>query len=241
MRYKCIVSYDGTNFHGFQTQKDLRTVQSEIEDVLKIILKNIVKIHSAGRTDTGVHSIGQVFHFDTDIVMPEKNMQNAINSRLPRDIYIKSVEIVTKDFHSRYSAKGKIYKYSIDLGEYNPLFTNYRYYFLYTLDINKMIDASKVFIGEHDFRSFTKNHKLKNYVRTIYSIEFKIIDSQIDIYFHGNGFLHNMIRIMVAMLMEVGKNKINKIDLENILVCQDRSKAPKIAPSNGLCLEKVLY
>lgn len=241
MRYKCTVSYDGTNFHGFQTQKELRTVQFEIEDVLKIILKSNVKIHSAGRTDTGVHSVGQVFHFDTDIKMPENNMRNAINSRLPRDIYIREVEIVDKDFHARYSAKSKIYKYCIDLGEYNPLNTNYRYYFKYTLDLDKMIQASKIFIGEHDFRSFTKNHNLKNTIRTIYSIDFLIENKTINIYFNGNGFLHNMVRIIVAMLMEVGKGNLNICDLENILKCQDRTKAPKIAPSNGLCLEKVLY
>ncbi|MFA5543757.1 MAG: tRNA pseudouridine(38-40) synthase TruA [Bacilli bacterium] len=241
MRYKCVVSYDGTNFHGFQRQKELRTVQLEIEEVLKLILKDIVKIHSAGRTDTGVHSHGQVFHFDTNISMPEKNMKNAINSRLPRDIYVKNVEIVSSDFHSRYSAKGKIYKYTIDLGEYDPLNTKYRYYFEHPLDIEKMIDASSIFIGEHDFRSFTKNHKLRNTVRTIFSIDFKIVDTKIDIYFYGNGFLHNMIRIIVAMLIEIGKGKINKEDLEFILKCEDRAKAPKIAPSNGLCLEKVLY
>lgn len=241
MRYKCTVSYDGTNFHGFQIQDDLRTVQLEIENALLIIAKRHIKIHSAGRTDTGVHSIGQVFHFDYEVTMREWNMQNAINSRLPRDIYISKVELVDEGFHSRYSAKGKSYTYTIDIGEYNPLYSNYRYYYKYPIDINKMIEASKILIGEHDFKSFTKNHKLINTVRNIYLINFEIDGSLIKINFQGNGFLHNMIRIIVAMLLEVARGKITIDDLEMILKKGDRKKAPKTAPPNGLCLEKVFY
>ena len=107
MRYKCIVMYDGTNFHGFHIQEELRTVQLEIENVLKIITKVPTKIYPAGRTDTGVHAYNQVFHFDTDVVMKEYQMKNAINSRHPRDIYIKKVEILDENFHQRYNAKIK--------------------------------------------------------------------------------------------------------------------------------------
>lgn len=241
MRYKCTVAYDGSQFHGFQVQGDLRTVQQEIENALLVIAKKTIKIHSAGRTDAGVHSIGQVFHFDYDIVMGEWNMQNALNSRLPRDIYISKVEHVTKDFHARYSAIGKSYTYTIDIGEYNPLHANYRYYYKYPIDINKMIEASKIFIGEHDFSAFTKNHKLLNPVRNIHLINFDIDGTLIKIIFQGNGFLHNMIRIIVAMLLEVGRGKITVSDLEMILIQKDRKKAPKTAPPNGLCLDKVFY
>ena len=241
MRYKCIVMYDGTNFHGFQIQEELRTVQLDIENVLKIITKVPTKIYPAGRTDTGVHAYNQVFHFDTDVVMKEYQMKNAINSRLPRDIYIKKVEIVDENFHARYNAKIKEYHYLIDLGEYNPLLTNYRYYYKHKLDIDKMIDASKIFIGTHDFKAFTKNHKIDNTIRTIYSIDFEIIDKEIIIKFKGNGFLHNMVRIIVAMLIEVGNDRKTKEDLENILASKNRLLAPKTAPANALYLVNIEY
>lgn len=241
MRYKCIVSYDGAMYHGFQVQGELRTVQDEIEKVLLIITKKATRIYPSGRTDTGVHSYGQVFHFDTEIEMKEWNMQNAINSRLPRDIYIREVEIVSNDFHARYNAIQKTYHYLIDLGEYNPIQEKYRYYFKYKVDINKMIEASKIFIGEHDFKTFTKNHKLENTVRTIYQILFEIKDTLITIKFVGNGFMHNMVRIIVAMLLEVGKGKLTKEDLLMRLESKDRKLAPKIATPNGLYLMEVKY
>lgn len=242
MRYKCTVSYDGTNFHGFQVQPNLRTVQEEIEKVLKIICKKEMVIYPSGRTDTGVHAYGQVFHFDTEIEMGEWNMQNAINSRLPRDIYIKKVEKVSEDFHARFSSKKKEYHYYIGLDEYNPLRKNYCYYPSYKkFDIDKMIDASKIFIGEHDFKSFTKNHKIENTIRTIYSIEFEKTSDTLIIKFVGNGFLHNMVRILVAMIFMVGIGKLSKDDLKSILEKKNRVYAPKIAPANGLYLFEVKY
>lgn len=241
MRYKAIVQYDGTNFHGFQTQNNLRTIQQEIEQVLLIICKKKITIHSSGRTDTGVHALGQVFHFDTEIAMQEWQMKNAINSRLPRDIYIKEVEIVDDSFHARYSVHKKTYKYVINLNEYNPLKQNYCYYYKYKLDISKMMEASKIFIGEHDFKSFTKNHITENTIRTIYDITFDIKDNEVSIYFTGNGFLHNMIRIIVAMLIEVGNERLTFQELENILKQKNRTLAPKLAPANGLYLVNVEY
>lgn len=241
MRYKATVMYDGTMFHGFQIQEDLRTVQKEIEEVLKIITKVETKIHPAGRTDTGVHALGQVFHFDTTVEMQEWQMKNAINSRLPRDIYVKTIEIVDESFHSRFNATKKKYRYVINLNEFNPLNKNYCYYYKYKLDINKMIEASKIFIGEHDFKSFTKNHIIENTVRTIYSIDFEIKDNVINIDFCGNGFLHNMIRIIVAMLLEVGNNRMSIDDLQKVMDEKNRKLAPKLAPANGLFFMSVEY
>lgn len=241
MRYKCIVSYDGANFHGFQVQDNLRTVQEEIEKVLKVITKTDTRIYPAGRTDTGVHGIGQVFHFDTEIVMKEWNMKNAINSRLPRDIYIKEVEYASEDFHSRFTKHTKEYHYIIDLNEYDPLLGNYRYFYRHKLDIDKMIEASKVFVGEHDFASFTKNHKMENTVRTIYSIDYEFKDKVLTLKFKGNGFLHNMIRIIVAMLIEVGNNRMEIDRLKEIMELKNRKLAPKTAPANGLYLYEIVY
>lgn len=241
MRYKCIVTYDGTNFHGFQIQRNLRTVQQEIEAVLLKVLKKKTIIYSSGRTDTGVHAIGQVFHFDSDIVMGNWNMQNAINSRLPKDIYIKNVEKVNDCFHARFSSIKKEYHYIIDFNEFNPINRNYRYYYHYQVDISKIIEASKIFIGEHDFKTFTKNHKIENTVRKIISIDFEYENNILIIKFIGNGFLHNMVRILVAMLLECGRGKYTIDDLKLILEEKNRRFAPKIAPSSGLYLYKVYY
>lgn len=257
IRYKCIVSYDGTNFHGFQSQiinnETLRTVEDEIEKALNIICKKETKIFASGRTDAHVHAIGQVFHFDSDIDIDVKSMKRAINSLLPSDIYIKNVEKVSEDFHARFSVLKKEYHYLIGLSEYDPLRSNYLYYPLYKdFDIDKMIDASKIFIGEHDFRSFTKNHDAENTIRTIYSIDFEIKHKKdeksgneekdyLEIRIVGNGFLHNMVRILVAMLFMVSINKISKEELKSILGKKNRQFAPKTAPPNGLYLYKVYY
>ena len=241
MRYKCIVEYDGTNFHGFQVQNDLRCVQSEIEAALLIITKKKTKIYGAGRTDAGVHAYGQVFHFDFDVVMKLEFMKNAINCRLPNDIHILKVEHVSDNFHARFGALAKTYEYLMDFGEIDPLKVNYRWYYKYKLNINLLKDSSKVFVGTHDFKAITKNHKLENTIRTIYSIDFEEEGTLLKIKFRGNGFLHNQVRIMVAMMVEVAKGKITISDLENVLKSLDRKKAPKTAPANGLYLMDIEY
>lgn len=241
MRYKCITSYDGTNFYGFQVQNNLRTVQNEIEKALLSICKRDIRIHPAGRTDSGVHALGQVFHFDSNIKIEPRNMKKAINSLLSSDIYIKDVETVSNDFHARYDAKSKVYKYLIDLNEYNPLKNNYCYNYNYKINIDKIVDVSKIFIGNHDFKAFTKNHKMTNTIRNIYSIDFEVVNNLITITFHGDGFLHNMIRIIVAMLLEVGRGKITKNELIDVLESCDRRRAPKLAPASGLYLYEVEY
>lgn len=242
MRYKCVATYDGTCFHGFQTQNNLRTVQEEIEHVLLIINKKKTIIYPSGRTDSGVHAIGQVFHFDTDIVMKEENMRNAINSRLPKDIYIKKVEIVSEDFHARFSVLKKEYHYYIDFGEFDPLKRNYRYYFPYKkIDRNLLYQASQIFVGEHDFKSFTKNKDLTDTTRIIYSIDFVWENDLLCIKIVGNGFMHNMVRILVAMWLECARGKYSLSDLKTILEEKNRVFAPKTAPASGLYLYKVYY
>lgn len=243
MRYKCIVTYDGTQFCGFQSQNKLRSVQEEIEKTISKVLKQSIKIYAAGRTDAKVHAFGQVFHFDTSVEMSAKRMQGALNTRLPKDIFIKDVEIVGEEFHSRFTPSKKEYHYYIDFGEYNPLLKNYRYYYTYNkkVDLEKFENAAKVFIGTHDFKSFTKNHKMENTERTIYSIDFSKQDSLIIVKIVGDGFMHNMIRILIGMLLEVGKGNYTADDLKLIMSEKNRQLAPKLAPPNGLYLYKVYY
>ncbi|NLD25959.1 MAG: tRNA pseudouridine(38-40) synthase TruA [Acholeplasmataceae bacterium] len=242
MRYKCTCSYDGSLFHGFQIQKDLRTVQEEIENVLLIINKKKTIIYPSGRTDTGVHALNQVFHFNSDITMEEESMRNAINSRLPRDIYIRKVEKVSDNFHARYDVLSKEYHYLIDFGTYDPLQRNYRYYFSYrNFNMEDFKQALLLFKGEHDFRSFTKNQSLSNTVRTIYAIDFEQENSLLRIKIVGNGFMHNMVRILVAMALEVGKGKISLADIKSITAQKNRRLSPKIVPPSGLYLVSVNY
>lgn len=242
MRYKCICSYDGTQFHGFQIQENLRTVQSEIEVVLKEVLKQNITIFASGRTDALVHAIGQVFHFDSDINMTASQMKRAINSYLPKDIYIKDVEIVDDNFHSRFSAVSKEYHYIVSLTEFNPLQRNYMYHPLYkNIDYKKMEEVSKIFIGEHDFKSFCKPGKNENTVRNIESIKFCYGKNQLTIKIVGNGFLHNMVRIIVGMLFEVGKGKIDEDYLKSAFEMKNRKYCTKVAPAEGLYLYKVNY
>jgi tRNA pseudouridine38-40 synthase len=242
MRYKCTCSYDGTLFHGFQTQKNLRTVQAEIEAVLLIINKRKTVIHPSGRTDTGVHALNQVFHFDTNLNMEEEAMRNAINSRLPRDVHIRRVEKVSENFHARYDVKSKEYHYLIDFGPYDPLQRNYRYFFAYrSFNLEEFKQALLFFQGEHDFRSFTKNQSLTNTVRKIYSIDFEQENTLLRIKIIGSGFMHNMVRILVAMALEVGKGKLSVADLKTILAQKNRRLSPKIVPPSGLYLVSVNY
>lgn len=241
-RYKCTCAYDGTLFFGFQVQKNLRTVQSEIESVLLEINKHKTVIYPSGRTDTGVHALGQVFHFDSEIDMSDENMRNAINSRLPGDIYITAVEKAESTFHARFDVKSKEYHYLIDFGTYDPLKRNYRYYCRFRkIDIGLFKEALMIFVGVHDFRSFTKNKDLSDTVREIYSIDFTEEGSLLTIRIKGSGFMHNMVRILVAMCLEVGRGRLSIDDLKYIMAQKNRVLSPKIVPPNGLYLYRVNY
>ena len=241
MRYKCIVKYDGSNFHGFQTQLNKRTVQEEIEKSLFNIHKKKISIFACSRTDSHVHALGQVIHFDSFLDINEWNMKEAINSGLPSDIYISEVIKVDKSFHSQHNVVEKEYHYLIDLGEYNPLYYNYRLFPDRELDVEAMKDASLIFIGTHDFKTFTKNHESSSTIKEIYHIDFEQEESLLRIKFVGNSFLYNMIRIMIAMLMEVGYHHMTKDDLQKALNAKDRKYAPKLASGNGLYLVRVKY
>ncbi len=246
MRYMCICKYDGTNFNGFQVQnkpfEDIRTVQGEIEKALAGVLKEETPIIYASRTDEGVHAIGQVFTFDAKIDILEYNMGRAINSMLPDDIFVSKVIKVSDDFHPRYHCKMKEYHYIINLGEYDPLLRNYMYFpRRKKLDINAMKKASKYLIGKHNFKSFCKSSDITNYEREIYEIKLEKKEDVLTVKIKGNGFLRHMVRILVAMLLEVGVSNYSPQDLKSILEQKNRRFAPKILPSSGLYLFKVFY
>jgi|SRR5690554_2291903 len=241
-RLKCIVSYDGSRFQGYQRQINQRTVQGEIEKALKIINKEPITIHSSGRTDSRVHAYGQVFHFDSKLDIKMENWKKAINSILPKDIYIKKVDIVDQDFHARFSAKKKEYRYYISLNEYNPIRSQYVCFINRKIELNLIEKALNLFEGTHDFTSFSSGqHVEKNKVRTIYEAKLNVKDKELEFIFIGNGFLRYQVRIMMGTLIEIGLGKKEINIIEYLFNNYDRAKARYTAEAQGLYLYNVEY
>ncbi|WP_270168015.1 tRNA pseudouridine(38-40) synthase TruA [Paenibacillus sp. SYP-B4298] len=244
MRNICMtVSYDGTAYNGFQIQPIGRTIQGEIERVLHVLTGETIKIHGSGRTDAGVHARGQVFHFHTESQIPVDRWAIALNSRLPDDIVILSAEEKPLEFHSRRSAKRKTYRYSIRTGKHPNVFTrHYEFHHYSLLDVEAMRAALVCLEGEHDFTTFTSIHSTKqSHVRTIYEAKLVQEGDVLHTYFTGNGFLYNMVRIIMGTLMRVGEGKIQAEEMPHILAACDRSKAGPKAMAHGLTLWSVEY
>ena len=243
MRYKMIISYNGKNYSGFQKQINKETIQQKLEDALTQVLRADISIVASGRTDAGVSAFSQVCHFDFD---GEINIRRAIgyaNKLLPSDIRILEIDIVADDFHARYSAKQKTYEYYFYTGFESPIYDNFATFIGRDINIIDMKKSCKFFIGEHDFTSFcASNTDVKSKVRTIY--EMNIIEVNDNLYkltIKGNGFLYNMVRIIMGTLVGVGLNKISFNHIPDIIEGKDRSLAGKTMLSKGLYLKKVIY
>ncbi len=242
-RIKCTISYDGTLFSGYQVQLNARTVQGELEKVLKTMHKQDVKVIASGRTDAGVHAIGQVIHFNTSLSIPAEKWVQALNAMLPADIAVQSAEYVSDTFHARYDAKGKQYQYVIDLSEIrNPLKRNYTYHYPYTVDIERIKEACSYAIGTHDFSSFcAANTSVVDKVRTITDITCKQVGKELILIYTGSGFLYNMVRILTGTLLEIGTGMKSPEEMKVIIEARNRSAAGKTAPAQGLYLQEVYY
>jgi len=246
MRYFMSFSYDGSLFKGYQKQPKMRTVQGELEKVLKQINDNKkVEVHASGRTDAGVHALNQKAHFDLDINITPSNLLKGLNSLLPEDIYVKKIDTVSDNFHARFNAIGKEYVYIINMGEYNPIERNYVYQYNKKLDVVEMERAMKYLEGTHDFKSFSKaDEEKEDYIRTLSQTNL-IRDpkdvNKITLVFVGTGFLRYMVRNMVGILIEVGEGKRRSEEVINILREKDRTKAGKTANPEGLYLKNVFY
>lgn len=241
MRVKCIVSYDGSHFHGFQVQNDKRTVQGEIQKALKKINEEDIIIHASGRTDAKVHAVHQVFHFDTKKELPEEQWKRAINHFMPNDIYIMSASYVNNEFHSRYSAKKKEYRYYLNTKEYDPFQTNYIYQYGRKLDIGLMREAASLFIGEHNFASFCSYDQYGNTIRTLYSLDIEEKNGIVIFRLIGNGFRRYMVRHIVGGLIQVGAQRISWEILSEMLESCGEKKCLFKAKPQGLYLQEVYY
>lgn len=245
--YRLTIKYDGTRYNGWQRQGNTPdTVQGKIEDVLSIMCGVRTELAGSGRTDAGVHALGQVANFKADIDMNPEEVKAYLNKYLPEDIAVTAAEIVPERFHSRLNAKEKTYLYRIYTGSDKPVFER-RYLFVpdameRELNIPDMKLAAGYLIGEHDFKSFCGNKNMKKTtVRIIYSISFEEKPDELDIYFTGNGFLQNMVRIIAGTLLDVGRERIKPDDMQKILLEKDRRSAGGLAPARGLTLMEVRY
>ena len=243
MKYLIKFSYDGTAYCGYQKQKQKPSIEEELEKALQKINNNSpTKVCATGRTDKGVHAYCQYAHTELNVDITEKKLKRAINSNLPPDIHVIETKIVDDNFHARYDVLEKTYEYLINTGEYNPIERNYVFQYNYQLNIDKMQEAIKYFLGTHDFRAFvTDNKEKENCIRTITKAEIETNNEKIKITFTGNGFLRYQVRNMVGILIKVGEEKISPEIVEKIIESKDRTKAGKTAPPEGLYLVDVKY
>jgi len=242
-RYKITFSYDGSNFHGYQVQPKLRTIQGELERAVSYLNRQTkTSVQSSGRTDGGVHALAQVAHFDLDVLVKPYNLRNALNKRLHGEIYIRSLEIVNSDFHARYDAKKKVYSYYINTRWYTPVLRQYVLQLGHTLDLEVMKDVASVFLGEHDFRCLSYQAKDKlNCVRTIDDIRIVDMNGIVKITVSGNGFLRKMVRNIVSILIKVGEGKMTKTEVLDLLTTGIKRNPVKCVDACGLYLDEVLY
>ncbi|KXG75691.1 tRNA pseudouridine synthase A [Fervidicola ferrireducens] len=243
MNVKILLEYDGSNYHGWQRQKNALTIQEVVEEAVYKVTGEKVKVIGAGRTDAGVHARGQVANFHTNCRIPVERLPYAINSHLPEDIVVKGAEEVPDDFHARYSAKAKVYTYTIYNAPFpSPLMRKYSYFYPHILDVEAMQEAAKAFVGVHDFTAFrASGSPVKSSIRNVMRLEVKKNKDVITIEVEADGFLYNMVRIIAGTLLEVGSGKRTPEEIPSVISSRDRERAGITLPAHGLCLEKVVY
>lgn len=243
-RIKLVVQYNGKNFSGWQVQPEKRTVQGELEKVLEFLLKEKVKTYASGRTDAGVSSYGQVVHFDTDKEIVTKSLLVSLNGLLPEDVAVTSCEKVTNNFDARFSVKKKTYMYRFYISRFRlPLFEENAFRVNDYVNLEKMKEACKYFIGTHDFGSFVSKKSGKtDFVRTIYDAKIvELFDGLYAFEITGNGFLYNMVRIIFGTILKAGYGQIKPQEVQNILEGKSRALAGKTMPAKALVMKKVEY
>ena len=245
-RVALVCEYDGTNFVGFQTQKNGRSVQQTLEEALTKLFEQDIKITGCSRTDSGVHARGHVSHCDIPFVIPEDKFPLAINSFLPDDLAVKKALYVNNEFSARFDTLGKRYVYRVYTSTIrSPLISRYAYHYPYPLDIEAMNKAGESFVGDHDFGAFcAAGGSQKTTVRKLFSVRVSQSNTCSDLYeieVQGQAFLYNMVRIIAGTLLYVGCGKLLPQDIPGIIDSSSRKEAGKTLPPQGLTLEDVLY
>lgn len=241
--YKLTISYDGSRYFGWEHQPDKDTVQGKLESVLSRMCDTDIEVIGAGRTDAGVHAKAMVANVWMETENTPEQIRDYMNRYLPDDIAAQEVREASERFHARYKATGKLYCYTCYDGEVKPVFRR-KYVTILDgrVDVEKMREAARALVGEHDFKSFCSNPQMKkSTVRIVDSIDIQRKKDYIYLNFHGTGFLQNMVRILVGTLLEVGFGRMEPEQVEKILAAKDRKLAGPTAPPEGLCLERVDY
>lgn len=250
---KLTIQYDGTNYYGWQRQKKGQTIQSKIEEVLSEIFKKDIKIRGAGRTDAGVHALGQVATFKTVLNFPLSNLRRALNSLLPSDIRILEIEEVDKDFHPQYSVKRKSYLYYVLNDDYcSPFIHRYVWHMREKIDLSKVFKSKHLFEGRRDFTPFCGSTEIKDKIRTVYSLTVELLDRIhfLDMHLRGrfikfrieaDGFLKYMVRNIVGALIELGAGRLHEDAIIEAFNLGKRPNPLRTAPAKGLFLEKICY
>ena len=240
---RLIIGFQGTRYKGWQSQKKGNTIQEIFEKHLRKILKEEVSLISSSRTDSGVHALGLAAHFRTRSKLPDLKIKQALNFYLPRDIVVYSAKTVHQDFHARYHAKSKVYRYEIWNDPTRPLFgAPYLLWVPNSLDTRLMVKAAHDIKGKHDFSAFhDKGDDKKSFVRTIKRLTIKRASGVIRIEIEADGFLRHMIRVIVGTLLEVGRKKLAPEKIKDIFLSKDRFRAGPTAKAHGLTLIKVKY
>lgn len=247
MRYAIKVAYDGTNYGGWQIQKNNNSVQEEIEKVAKTIFGKRVCVNASGRTDSGVHALAQICHFDAVTTIPPKKIADAFNAYLPADISVLQSDCVPENFDATRSAKKKTYCYRMYLSSRrNPLKDRYSEWIKIPVNIAKLRHIAGCFVGEHDFKAYCKsNSSIKTTVREIYSVDVKTAENDgftdVEIFVCGNGFLYNMVRTVAGTMLAFASGSLSEEDVKNSINNCDRNCVGKTMPAHGLTLECVDY
>ncbi|MEE8169332.1 MAG: tRNA pseudouridine(38-40) synthase TruA [Phycisphaerae bacterium] len=242
---RMIVAYDGADFHGWQRQPEVRTVQECLEAAVRRVVRHPTDLIGAGRTDAGVHARGQVANFKTDCSIPVRNLHHAIGHRIPKDMTIDHLDEAPLAFHAQHSAKSKCYRYRVYNASRRPvaeLLQRYAYHCWFPLDLERLRAAAAVLVGKHDFSAFASAGNVRTHnVRTITRIAVFRAGYEVQLDVEGDGFLYNQVRNMVGTLIEVGRGHWPVEQMVEILAGRDRRLAGPTAPAAGLCLQWVRY
>lgn len=242
MKYLIGISYDGGAFHGWQVQPNAVTVQQTLQDACEKVFNSRPLVTGCSRTDAGVHAKEFYCTAEGETTVPADKLPNALNAYLPNELVVFSACVVKNDFHARYSCRGKEYMYDICVSPYRqPLNSRYSWQYCRPLNIDAMREAARVIVGKHDFAAFcASGSSVEDTVRTVYDLRIEAGEGHVYIYVSADGFLYNMVRIIVGTLVNIGAGK-SPLSIVEILDSLDRSKAGPTAPAHGLFLNKVFY
>lgn len=237
------IQYDGSAYHGWQVQKNAVSVQQVFQDAIEKVFTKRLDVKGCSRTDTGVHANMYCVSIDTDMQIDDDSVVRALNTYLPKDVAVVACKQVDSDFHPRYNCKSKQYVYKLYNGKIrNPFLTNYTYHYRFPIDVEYLDQQAKAYIGKHDYCGFCSvKSDVEDTVRNVYAFDVWREGDMVYFKVEADGFLYNMVRIMVGTLLFVNEGKIKKGELSSVIASKDRKRAGKTAPPQGLYLDKVNY